>query len=65
MLPLRGASMDLLGTNMSDENLVQVMLMNKSFIIRTFKKVGPYSGQIGSVKLYLFFRKSVIIPPVI
>ena len=24
MLPLRGASMDLLGTNMSDENLVQV-----------------------------------------
>ena len=30
MLPLRGASMDLLGTNMSDENLVQDMLTNKS-----------------------------------
>ena len=29
MLPLRGASMDLLGTNMSDENLVQVKFTNK------------------------------------
>ena len=43
MLPLRGASMDLLGTNMSDENLVQVMLTNKSFIIWTYLRVGPDS----------------------
>ena len=55
MLPLRGASMDLFGTNMSDENLVQVMLSNKSFTSRYHsERVGPYSGQIGSVKPYLF-----------
>ena len=43
MLPLRGASMDLLGTNMSDENLVQDMLTNKSYIIRTYQRVGTDS----------------------
>jgi len=37
MLPLRGASMDLIGTNMSDENLVQVMLTNKVFVFRTVR----------------------------
>ena len=34
MLALRGASIDLIGTNMSDENLVQVMLANKFFVFR-------------------------------
>ena len=43
MLPLRGASMDLLGTNMSDENLVQVKLTNKSF-----KSFGTLKEQVQS-----------------
>ena len=47
MLPLRGASMDLLGTNMSDENLVQVMLTNKSFIIWTYLRVGRTPYRLG------------------